>query len=78
MEIEKYKEAEKLRKKIDELNYQLDVVVKQEFSQIRFGGNYNVSIPVSISKDFFDKMKHEIIADLKNQLEPLTNQFEKL
>lgn len=78
MEISKYNEAAIVIKKLDELNYQLGVLKDTSYTSIRFGTNYNVSTPINISEDLFNKIKELAIEDLNNQISPLSIKFDHL
>lgn len=78
MELERFNKALLIKKQLDDLNYQLGVLKEVQFTSIRFGTNFNVFAPISISEDLFNKIKSDAIQDLEDQIQPLSIKFDHI
>lgn len=81
MTSQQYKSAAKLQSEIDSLEYEIKVIKEQLDSKnklIRFGGNFNVSAPVSTHKKNLDMFLLGVISIKETEISALKNQFNEL
>lgn len=80
MKITTYKQAHKLQEQIAKLKYELEVL-QQNYDKptsVRFGTEYNVSIPIEFDLENYKKCLEVQILMHKIKIGVLTNQFEQL
>jgi len=75
MNIETYNKAKELQDKISKLEYELKVLREPLPTVIRFGGSYNVSVPIEIDEYRLASIVDCIVTDKKMKLEQLKEQF---
>jgi hypothetical protein len=68
MTEEKFKEAFELNQKISRLTKELEVVRNITPTTIRFGGNFNVSIPIEVEVNIFYDLCRALINDIEREL----------
>jgi len=78
MNQETFEEAVKINTQIKSVENEISVLKAQEPTTIRFGGNFNLSIPISISGNHFNKIISQAIEEKEHQLRQLMSLFQKL
>ncbi len=80
MTIETFNTAKELKDNIDKLNYEIKVMrdVVPSDTPIRFGGNFNVSSPVSVDPKMMISFLYDMIAAKEKQVSELQEQFDKI
>lgn len=80
MTIDKYKQAHKLQEEISKLKYELEIL-KQNYEKptsIRFGTEYNVSIPIEFDLELYYNTLHTQIMEHELRINMLQTEFNKL
>ena len=80
MNRETYKKAHELQEKIAKLKYELEVL-KQSYEKptsIRFGTEYNVSIPITFNQVVYEDALRTQIQDHKEQIDILEREFNNI
>jgi sensor histidine kinase YesM len=83
MTVEQHKKANELIIKIGKLEHEVQVIRNymeaEKQSPIRFGDNFNVSIPIDIEANYiFSQMCMDLIVDKKERIQALKQQFSNL
>jgi hypothetical protein len=81
MTIEQYKKAKVIVDEIDVTNYEIKNLkdnIEAKNDLIRFGGQFNVSIPIRIDKMFLDNFCLSVIQQKELQVEELQEQLKQL
>jgi len=80
MELEKYNQAKDIKESIDKLNYEIKVMrdVVPSSTPVRFGGNFNVSSPVTVDQKIMISFLYDLIALKEKQIAELQEQFDKV
>ncbi len=81
MTIKQYKKAKAIVDEIDAINYEIKNLKEQIDSQnnlIRFGGQFNVSVPIRVDKRFLDIFCQSVIQQKELQVEELQEQLKQL
>lgn len=78
MNIETYNKAKELQDKISKLEYEMKVLTELQPTQIRFGGNFSVSIPIDISKVRFSEVIANLYSDKAEEVAKLKEQFKSI
>ena len=81
MTIQQYKKAKAIVDEIDAINYEIKNLKEQIDSQnnlIRFGGQFNVSVPIRVDKRFLDIFCQSVIQQKELQVQELQEQLKQL
>ena len=80
MTLETYKEANKLQEEISRLIYELEVMEQNLIkpTSIRFGTNFNVSIPIEFDNDIHEQFIRFQMDRHKMLLQSIKGQFNEL
>jgi hypothetical protein len=83
MTVEQYKKANELIIKIGKFEHEIQVITNymeaEKQSPIRFGDNFNVSIPIDVEANYiFSQMCRDLITDKKERVEKLKLEFENI
>jgi hypothetical protein len=80
MTVETFNTAKEIKDSIDKLNYEIKVMrdVVPDNTPIRFGGNFNVSVPISVDPKIMISFLYDMIAEKEKQVFELHEQFEKI
>lgn len=83
MTSEQYKKAHELQTAIGKLEYEISVVQEyknaEKQSPLRFGTNFNVSIPIDVlNTETFEQLCDDLIAERKKHLANLRQSFKNI
>lgn len=80
MKTETYKQANRLQEQISKLKYELEVLQQSYLkpTSIRFGTEYNVSIPIVFNQVVYEDALRVQIKDHKEQISILEHEFNNL
>jgi hypothetical protein len=78
MTEEKFKEAFELTQKISRLKKELEVVRNITPTTIRFGGNFNVSMPIEVEQSIFYDFCRALVDDIQMELSLSELKFDSL
>ena len=80
MTTQQYKQAHKMQEEIAKLVYELEVMQQNldKPTSIRFGTNFNVSIPIEFDLELYTNTIHSQMEIHKTRIETLKEQFAAL
>lgn len=83
MTIQQYKKAHELQEQISKLQYEVNVIKEYKSadkkSPIRFGDNFNVSIPFKVEEDLtFMRFCSSVIQEKESIITLLQEEFQKI
>lgn len=78
METNKFKEAVLLNDKIEKLKKEINELKNITYTTIRFGGNFNVSMPIDISIELFSDLIGTLLSSKEVELSETVDKFNLL
>ena len=78
MEANKFKEAVLLNEKIEKLKKEINELKNITHTPIRFGGNFNVSMPIDISVELFANLRATLLFSKEEELSETIDKFNNL